>query len=164
MDLDGKSAIDKTVIVIEPTPFPDIKHSTADGPVELLSDDLIKIRCSLDAAEEQVNGDYWLFVRTPKGDTYYWYRRDILTPYEWSPKEVPIHQGSLEDMSPTTLIEMQAFGLPEGGVGTYVFFFGVDTTQDAKLAWPDFYYDSITITFSAAGPCAGSAKAFTIDK
>jgi len=149
-DLDGNSAVDETRLYIEPTPFADIKDAADDGPINILPSDPLKIRCEIDAAQDVINGDYWLFIRTPANNTYYWYKGS------WTGQEIPYYQGKIEDMGPMTMLEPRGEDLPDGANGSYVFFFGVDTIPNGYVNWSDFYYDSITISVD---PCQSDLDA-----
>ncbi len=143
-DLDEKSARDTTQIYIEPTPYADIKDAAEEGPRNILPSDPIKIICTLDAAQDVIDGDYWLFIRTPSNNTYYWHNDG------WTGQEIPWRDGKIEDLAPMTVLEPTGEDLPGGVNGNYVFFFGVDTIQDGYINWSDFYYDTITIIVN---PC-----------
>jgi hypothetical protein len=139
MDDAGNSGRDATQIFIEPTPFADITNAGHDGPVTIMPTDHLKIRCNIDAAQDAVPGDYWLFVRTPSHTTWFWYDN------HWTGQEIPWRQGKIEDIGPMTMMEPTGTALPGGEKGRNVFFWGTDTIADGSVNWSDFYYDTLTV-------------------
>jgi hypothetical protein len=111
----------------------DIKANGQDGPITVSSNSPVSITIGLDAGIQiGTFADWWLVVSTPTG-LYSW-----VFPSGWTfglhnVIQLPLINFSGLEMFNSTL-----------SVGSYVFYFGVDTTADNTLNLP-LIYDSVEI-------------------
>jgi hypothetical protein len=111
----------------------DIKANGQDGPITVSSNSPVSITIGLDAGIQiGTFADWWLVVSTPIG-LYSW-----VFPSGWTSGLHNLIQLPLIGFSG---LEMFNSTLP---VGSYVFYFGVDTTADNTLNLP-LIYDSVEI-------------------
>ena len=121
---------------------PDVKASSSDGPTTLGIGDTLLVNVSLVAGSNLgVNCDWWVAVNTPFAPPDDWFHYDLSS--GWTPGLSFTYQGPLFDLSPFEALNMS--GLP---VGTYTFYFAVDTNMNGSLDLDQLYYDSIVVNIT----------------
>ena len=137
------------------TPVPDIKANNVDSYISVQASNLLTITVSLDPGSSAgQNGDWWVAASTPLGWYYYvhpsgWYHAPDLSYVQ------PAHSGALFSLSPVTVLERS--GLP---VGTYIFYFGVDTVMNGQLDMGDLYFDGVVVDIIAEENLTGTWVGF----
>ena len=121
---------------------PDIKANGSGNSITIGTDDTLSITVSLSAESSSgVNCDWWVAADTPFG----WFYYDLVTPWAYAGSSYTelstTYQGALFDLSPYDVLNMS--GLP---VGTYNFYFAIDTNKNGALDFDELYYDSIEVT------------------
>ena len=128
---------------------PDIKANDSDGPVPMLGSDLLRATVSLphdsySLDHNGVNCDWWVVVATPFG----WYDLDVGT-MSWA-----YAGGSYTDLSPThqcPLFDLSFFevlNMSDLPVGTYTFYFAIDTNRNGILDSGELYFDSVIVNIN----------------
>lgn len=115
----------------------DITVNGMDGPLVINQGDnlIVEIEIAPECSLGQ-DADWWLIASSPFG----WYRYH-LTSGTWTLGFAATHQGPLVDVGPMTIYN--GTSLP---VGTYTFYFGVDTNRNGVFDEPDSTYDSAEVT------------------
>ncbi|MCG2661845.1 MAG: hypothetical protein L6437_16570, partial [Kiritimatiellae bacterium] len=121
---------------------PEVTINGASGHVSLYRGDTLSFKIFLMATSD-LNADWWVMAAFPGGAWYYY---DAYTG-EWNPiagEFTPTYQGALFDfLAPIEILNISTTWLP---VGTYVFYFAVDTTMNGYLDLPlNLVYDSVTL-------------------
>jgi hypothetical protein len=116
-------------------PIPDIKANGLDGPLYITQGDPLSVTVELNAAGNSDNADWWILADTPIG----WYRYNVPDD-TWEPGQTVTYQGPLFDLSPYEVLNMS--GLP---LGSYTFYFGVDTNMNGLIDMGQLYYDSVDV-------------------
>jgi hypothetical protein len=120
--------------------IPDITANYADGPLTITADSWLQIMVSLNPGSSAgTNADFWVAVDTPFGWHYYmypsgWYYASDLSYLQ------PAHQGALFSLGLVELLNIT--GLP---VGTYTFYFAVDTIMNGQIDFSNLSYDSVIV-------------------
>ena len=123
-------------------PTPDIKANNSAGPITIGTSDSLSISISHNARSSLgVDCDWWVATATPFG----WYCFDASTmSWDYAGSSYtdlsPMNQGSLFDLTTFEVLNMS--GLP---VGTYTFYFAVDTNMDGSLSMEQIYNDSVDV-------------------
>jgi hypothetical protein len=117
---------------------PNIKANGSDGPVTVTQSDPLSVTVELNAAGNSDDADWWVLADTPFG----WYRYDVGGD-TWVPGQAVTHQGPLFDLSSYEVLNMS--GLP---VGSYIFYFGVDTIMNGSIDMGVIYYDSVDVNIT----------------
>ncbi|MCI4626979.1 MAG: plastocyanin/azurin family copper-binding protein [Candidatus Magnetoovum sp. WYHC-5] len=129
-----------TVTVLESAannPKPDIQINGYDSDVTITPQDEANVTIYLDAGDKYgQNVDYWVLAKTPNG----WYH--MAAKGNWFPTYGVSAQGQLSGFDWFTVL--QKSGLP---LGTYEFYFGVDTNMNG-IKDEELFYDSIALTVS----------------
>jgi hypothetical protein len=126
-----------------PTISADIKANGSDGPLTITQNDPLSVTIGLNAAGYTDDADWWVLADTPFG----WYRYDV-NGDTWVPGQTVTYQGPLFDLSSYEVLNMS--GLP---LGSYTFYFGVDTVMNGSIDMGQIYYDSVDVNISAYNPC-----------
>jgi len=113
-------------------PVPDIKVNNMDTPLTLIHSDTLNISVSVNNYGRTDNADWWFAAATPVGIF-------LLTQEGWTTDILPAYQGPLFYVPPFELFNVPLSGFP---IGTYTFYFAVDTEMDGEITWDRFYYDS----------------------
>jgi hypothetical protein len=116
-------------------PVPAIRANGSSDPITIHRSDLLSVSISLDAGSATEDADWWICADTPFG----WYSYNMSTG-SWSPGEFLSYRGPLSDLDSTEVLRMLNLS-----AGTYVFYFGVDTTLSGVLNWTTLVYDSIEV-------------------
>jgi hypothetical protein len=124
-----------TVLEDIPTPTPDIKANTLDGPITISTLDTLSVTVALQAGNfSSINCDWWCAAQTP----WDWYSYDYDSD-GWIKGLQVTYMGPCANLTSTEVLNMK---MP---VGDYIFYFGVDDnltgTVDGKL-----YYDRVDVT------------------
>ena len=120
-------------------PSPDITANSSDGPITVTQTDTLLISLTLDAGTFiGNNADWWILADTPFG----WYRYCYICG-QWFSGQHVTYQGPLSDLSPYQVLNIT--GLP---VGSYTFYFGVDTNMNGSIDLGQIYYDSVNVTIT----------------
>ena len=120
-------------------PIPDIKANSSDVPITLGTSDNLSINISLAAGSNMgVDSDWWVAVNTPFAPPNDWFHYDLSS--GWIPGLSFTYQGPLSDLGTFTVLNMA--GLP---VGTYTFYFAVDTNMNGVLDFGELYFDSVVV-------------------
>jgi hypothetical protein len=121
---------------------PDVKASSSDGPITSGTGDTLSVNISLVAGSDLgVDCDWWVAVNTPFAPPNDWYHYDLIS--GWTPGLSFTYQGTLFDLSPFVVLNM-----PGLSVGTYTFYFAVDTNRNGSLDLDQLYYDSIVVNIT----------------
>jgi hypothetical protein len=121
---------------------PDVKASSSDGPIISGTGDTLSVNISLVAGSDLgVDCDWWVAVNTPFAPPNDWYHYDLIS--GWTPGLSFTYQGTLFDLSPFVVLNM-----PGLSVGTYTFYFAVDTNRNGSLDLDQLYYDSIVVNIT----------------
>lgn len=117
----------------------DVKANNSDGPVTLHSDNILSVTVALQTSSYGINADWWLVAYTPFGLFYYTY------PDTWNHASDldnirPAHRGPLFDLSPVEVLNIT--WLP---IGTYTFYFGVDTKMNGNIDFNQLYVDYVSL-------------------
>ena len=109
---------------------PDIRLNGVDKELCLTSDTPLSVSILLDAGNQAgVAADWWITAETPMGWSSYQHPDSWDYSGESADDLTPAYQGPLFDLTDPIEV-LNITGLP---VGTYVFYFGVDTTQDGLV-------------------------------
>jgi len=124
--------------ISKPIPIPDIKANNSNGSITLGQSDNLTLSIALNNNGQTDNADWWLAANTPFG----WYYYDA---YEgsWLSGLSFTYQGPLFDLALVEVLNIA--GLP---VGTYIFYFGIDTDMNGSLDYDQLYYDAVEVNFS----------------
>lgn len=118
--------------------IPDIKANGSDGPISISTSDTLSVTIELQAGDwSGEDGDWWVLAITPYGWYYY-----HLSTY-WLPGIFVTYQGPLGDVAPYEVLNYA--GLP---MGSYIFYFGVDTIMNGFIDVEPLYYDSVDVTIT----------------
>lgn len=126
-----------------PDPSLEIKANGSDGPVGLNTFDTLSISVSLTAGSSStVYSDVWIAADTPFGWFYYLY------PHGWYfagdlSMLAPALQGTLSDFGTFEILNITQLPL-----GTYVFYFAVDTVMNGLIDFNQLYYDSVIVNIT----------------
>ena len=141
---------------------PDIKLNGMDDMVTHTSNSNLTVTVQLDAGEQSgEQADWWIVADTPKGWYYYQY------PDKWHfggggvEDLMPTYQGALFNLTEPLEI-LRLTGLP---VGTYVFYFGVDTTVNGLVDTGSLSYDwdSLNVVEAGSYPVVDTAQDICYD-
>jgi plastocyanin len=113
----------------------DIKANGSDSLVSLSSQDTLNITVALDNNGRTDDADWWVAVDTQFGLYFFTFSG-------WTTTAQPAYQGPLFHLPSFTVLNMPASALP---LGTYTFFFGVDTVRDGKITLGNAFYDSVEV-------------------
>ena len=119
-----------------PEPIPDIRANDADGPAVLTQTESLRIAVGLDSGGAGDDADWWLAADTPFGIYF-------LTPDGWLPNLLPLHRGPLFSFPFFDLLAAPISVFP---VGTYFFYFGVDTPMDGQLSFEGLRADRVEVS------------------
>lgn len=127
-------------------------------PLTLSIQDQLNLTISHDgSAESSPDHDWWLaFVSTlpPPNDVLFYDGE------RWGSAEVPVYQRPLSQLPPLEVLNIS--GIP---VGTFTFYFGVESPADGVLDVDALNYDSLTLTVTSDGmfspaACGGEQHLF----
>ena len=123
-------------------PILDIKANGSDGSVTSTGN--ISVTVALDPGSHSgENVDWWVAVDTPFG----WFYFDVgIMNWAFAGSShtalSPTHQGSLFDLS---TFEVLNRSIP---VGTYTFYFAVDTNMNGVLDFGELFFDSVVVNIT----------------
>ncbi len=110
----------------------------ATGSVTLSSSDTLAVSVALNAGGYAgITADWWVIAQTPFG----WYYYDYANLQGWQTGTGLTLQVPLVNLAGCEILALS--GLQ---VGTYVFYFGVDTVPDGQISYDALYYSSVIIT------------------
>lgn len=133
---------------------PDIKANNSESLVTLKQTDRLSVAVSLNPdSSPGVDCDWWVVAYTPFG----WYyfdvdRRSWIKAGSTYTGISPTYQGPLFGLPQFEILNM--IGLP---VGTYIFYFAVDTNMNGSLVSDKLYTDSVNVTVADSDPCSAYA-------
>ena len=119
-------------------PVPDIKANDSDGPLLIAIGTPLQVDVSLvsnDATGQAA--DWWLVTEAPDGR--YWY--DLSGSWVKSVSPIPTYGGALFDI--TSMTVLNSSNLP---IGSYRFYFGVDTNANGVLDIDVLFVDTVDVT------------------
>ncbi|CAD7779329.1 Right handed beta helix region [Candidatus Methanoperedenaceae archaeon GB37] len=116
-------------------PTPEILANGSDSPITLRQADTLTLTISLKNNGVIDNADWWLVKETPFGLYFFTFEG-------WTTDWLPGYQGPLFNLDSFEVLNMPASEFP---VGTYTFYFCIDTNMDNNITWDSLYCDSIVI-------------------
>lgn len=120
------------------TPVTTVLANGLSGLVTLSSADTLSVTMALNAGSYAgLTGDWWMLAQTPFG----WFYYDYTNQQGWQAGAEPTYQGALFNLPASEILAIS--GLQ---VGTYVFYFGVDTVPDGQISFDDLYYSWVVVT------------------
>lgn len=119
-----------------PDPIPDIKANDTDIPAILTQNESLRISVGQDSGGVNGNADWWLAADTPSGIYF-------LTADGWVPNILPALRGPMFSFPFFDLFTVPISVLP---VGTYFFYFGVDTPMDGQLSFERLRADRVEVS------------------
>jgi hypothetical protein len=134
----------QTVPIVDP--IPDINANGSDGPVTLGTSEMLSVNVSLTAGSSLgVDCDWWVAAATPFG----WYYFDVgIMNWVYAGGSYTdlssTHQGLLLDLAPPFEV-LNMSGLP---MGTYIFYFAVDTNMNGSLDLDELFFDSVVVNIT----------------
>ncbi len=122
-------------------PVPDIKANGSDRPIALRTSDSLSVTISLNAGDfAGTECDWWGAESTPDG----WYYYSLTTSWTSAGSSYtdlsPTYQGALFDLGSYSILNT-----PGLSVGTYTFYFAIDTNKNGSLDMDQLYYDSVEV-------------------
>lgn len=118
-------------------PVATVRANGSNGPVTLSSSDMLVITVALNAGGYAgLTADWWVIAQTPFG----WYYYDYTNLQGWQVGTELTLQEPLVDLAECEVLTIS--GLP---VGTYVFYFGVDTVPDGQISYDTLYFSWVTV-------------------
>jgi hypothetical protein len=127
-----------TIEFIPEMPVPDIKANGSEGPLLIAFGTPLQVEVSL--VSNDVTGqaaDWWLVIEAPNGR--YWY--DLNGSWVKSVSPIPTYGGALFDI--TSMAVLNRSNLP---IGSYRFYFGVDTNANGVLDFDVLFADTVDVT------------------
>ena len=118
--------------------LPDIKVNGCDGSITLNQSDTAVITVALDNNGRTDNADWWLAADTPFGLYFFTFEG-------WTKDWVPGYQGPLFNLDSFEVLNVPASEFP---VGTYTFYFCIDTNMDNNITRDSLYCDSIVVNIT----------------
>lgn len=135
-----------TKVGVGANPSPNIKANGSDGPVTTTNNLSVTVALNPGSGSGN-NADWWVVIETSFG----WYHYDVGSG-SWASGLAVTYQGPLFDLPQIEVLNM---GLP---VGTYTFYFGVDTNMNGSLDSGSLFFDSVVVNISVAvSPCTNIA-------
>jgi len=134
--VEGQAVVIPTYEVL---PSLDIKVNGFDMPLTISQEDFLSVTVRLDPGSyDGKDADWWLVANTPFGWYYY-------NAYEgsWLSGLSFTYQGPLFDLA---LVEI--LNIADLPVGTYTFYFGIDTDMNGSLDYDQLYYNAVEVNFS----------------
>jgi len=132
------SSVEILEIQIQVEPSPDIKANGSDGPVDLSYGETLSVTIELDPGDyTDYQADWWCVAEVPFPPWWYYY--DAITE-DWLSGFKVSYQGPLFELTPPSEV-LNTSDLP---IGSYTFYFGVDTNRNGNLDEP-LYYDSVEV-------------------
>ena len=131
---------------------PTIQLNRMNTELTFTPDTPLSVTIELDAGDQEgVAADWWITAETPMG----WYSYQYPDKWVFRGDDVSdpeaAYQGPLFDLTETEVLNIT--GLP---TGSYVFYFGVDTTRNGLVNEGMSVYDSVVLNVSTeASPFAG---------
>lgn len=127
-----------TVTSTDPTPLqPRIEANGSEGPVTVSTGMPVSVRISMSpGVQAGVQADWWVLAKTGSG-SFYSYDRVTRT---WKPGIKATFQAALTTVSWVEVLNSSS--LP---VGSYTFYFAVDTLRDGLLQMDRLTYDSVQV-------------------
>ena len=116
-------------------PTPEILANGSDSPITLRQADTLTLTISLKNNGVIDNADWWLAKDTPSGLYFFTFEG-------WTTDWVPGYQGPLFNLDSFEVLNVPASEFP---VGTYTFYFCIDTNMDNNITWDSLYCDSIVV-------------------
>jgi len=116
-------------------PTPEILANGSDSPITLRQADTLTLTISLKNNGVIDNADWWLVKDTPFGLYFFTFEG-------WTTDWVPGYQGPLFNLDSFEVLNVPASEFP---VGTYTFYFCIDTNMDNNITWDSLYCDSIVV-------------------
>lgn len=119
-------------------PFPlnpiiDIRANNSDGPINIISSDILSVTVSLNpGVMDGKSSDWWIVANTPFG----WYSYNG----NWTPSFTVAYQGPLFNLNLFEILSIK--GLP---FGIYTFYFGIDMDMNSLINYDKLYYDSVEV-------------------
>ncbi len=118
-----------------PQPVPRVFINHQSNSIGLEVSDTATLGLSLDNCGLNEHADYWLVAVTPFGAAFW-------SPAGWTTLVTPLFQGPLMYVD---YIGFPAIALNGFPLGTYQFYFAVDTIMDGHISFDNLYYDNITM-------------------
>ena len=119
-------------------PTPEILANGSDSPITLSQADTLTLTISLKNNGVINNADWWLAKDTPSGLYFFTFEG-------WTTDWVPGYQGPLFNLDSFEVLNVPASEFP---VGTYTFYFCIDTNMDNNITWDSLYCDSIVVNIT----------------
>jgi len=116
-------------------PTLEILANGSDSPITLRQADTLTLTISLKNNGITNNADWWLAKDTPSGLYFFTFEG-------WTTDWVPGYQGPLFHLDSFEVLNVPASEFP---VGTYTFYFCIDTNMDNNITWDSLYCDSIVV-------------------
>jgi len=117
---------------------PDIKLNGTDGKLTLSSNTTLSATVQLDSGDENgETAEWWIVAETPSGWYYYVYPGTWHFSQNGMESLMPAYQGAIFTVS-EPLAVLSITGLP---VGSYAFYFGVDTALNGLMDLDTMAYD-----------------------
>ena len=116
-------------------PTPEILANGSDSPITLRQANTLTLTVSLKNNGVIDNADWWLVKETPFGLYFFTFEG-------WTTDWVPGYQGPLFNLDSFEVLNVPASEFP---VGTYTFYFCIDTNMDNNITWDSLYCDSIVV-------------------
>lgn len=129
-------------------PVPTIlANGSSAGLVFSKRDTPTSIKLGLDSADYYgEKADWYLLVKTPTGEWYYFDYSFSQWRYAGSRANISTtHQGPLFDLAPTDICVVDISNLSGGKYGIYTFYFGVDLVLDGSLDMDAWHSDSVRV-------------------
>ena len=136
--IDDRVYIDKVTFTksVSSAAVPVTKANGTDGPLTISQSKVLSITIELDSGNQTGQpADWWVLVDTPFG----WYRYDVAG-NTWISGMSCTHMGPLFDLPLYNVLDIS--GLP---IGSYDFYFGVDTRMNGSIDFAQLYYDSVEV-------------------
>jgi hypothetical protein len=118
-----------------PQPIPRVFINQQSNSIGLEEFDTATLGLSLDNSGLTASADYWLVAVTPFGAAFW-------TPAGWTTLVTPLFQGSLMYVD---YIGFPAIALNGFPLGTYQFYFAVDTIMDGHISFDNLYSDNVAM-------------------
>ncbi|MBI2442032.1 MAG: right-handed parallel beta-helix repeat-containing protein [Lentisphaerae bacterium] len=118
-------------------PAPAVLVNGVTGTVVLSRADTLRLEVALTAGDlAGQQADWWVVAQAPAG----WYYYDYISGAGWREGIGVTYRGALVDLPNYEILNIA--GLLEG---TYIVYFGVDTTPDGQVSYSSLFYSSATI-------------------
>ena len=119
-------------------PTSEILANGSNSPITLRQSDTLTLTVSLNNNGITNNADWWLAADTPFGLYFFTFEG-------WTKDWVPGYQGPLFNLDSFEVLNVPASEFP---VGTYTFYFCIDTNMDNNITRDSLYCDSIVVNIT----------------